>query len=465
MHRIALRSTPQQAALFSPYPDVPNEALPAFLGNTGKALTPPPINRAWVIGKFLPFKAKIEYFRGADLAFKERFNLLSVARDVLPNASTAHCFYSLTKKKNNVPIVVSKKYKRAGFQNLQTCGSVWACPVCSAKIAERRRMEVLHAMGSYKARTAGQVLLITRTLPHAFTDRLDVVMDRLKRAEHLYKQGAPYQRIRDRYGIVGTIRNVELTFGENGFHPHIHELVFLADGVDQVQLKADLLTRWVSACLRAGLEAPSEAHGLDVRSGENASSYVTKMGRDDAPAVRQWTGADEVTKSHTKKAKGDSLSPFDLLRIADQSDDHDIVQFARARFAEFAAAFKGKRQLVVSPGLKGYFEEEQQSDEDVAASSDTDEVHFATLTKEGFYAVRRAKKAADVLLLARTMDLPALVAFVMALAPHLRREDLFLSNEHATYRPKRTFTFGEEAQDAFKRGGEEPGTAPPAAIA
>lgn len=389
--------------------------------------------------------------------------MLSTVRDILPGSRTSHCFYSTVKNAKCVPIVGSKKKGSATYKNVQLCSSVWACPLCAARIAERRRTEVFRAMGSYKANTAGQVLLITRTFPHTATDRLDSLMTRLKLAEKAYKSGNPYIRIASRYGIVGSVRNIELTFGENGWHPHIHELVFLAAGVDIAALKADLLTRWTSACLRAGLDAPSEAHGLDVRSGENASSYVTKMGRDEAPAPRQWTGADEVTKSHIKKGKGVSFSPFDLLRVANQSDDSAIVQFARARFVEFATALKGKRQLVVSPGLGEYFEDIKTDEEAAALPEDDDEEIIATLTREGWHYVRTAKQRAEVLIVARTQDRQAVIDYVMTFAPGIREEDLFFPEiHHARYRQKRTFD--TDAQNAFKRGEEEPGTALPAAI-
>ena len=43
----------------------------------------------------------------------------------------------------------------AGFSGLATCGSVWACPVCSAKIATRRAEELADVM-RFGARTGVQ---------------------------------------------------------------------------------------------------------------------------------------------------------------------------------------------------------------------------------------------------------------------------------------------------------------------
>ena len=65
------------------------------------------------------------------------------------------------------------------------------------------------------------------------------------------------------------------------------------------------------ACEKAGLDQPSYEHGLDLRNGQKAASYVAKWGLEH-----------EMTKGHMKKGKTDSKTPFDLLRDYAEGDEN-----------------------------------------------------------------------------------------------------------------------------------------------
>ncbi|RIW97499.1 replication protein, partial [Acinetobacter baumannii] len=65
------------------------------------------------------------------------------------------------------------------------------------------------------------------------------------------------------------------------------------------------------ACEKAGLDQPSYEHGLDLRNGQKAASYVSK-----------WGVEHEMTKGHIKKGKTDSKTPFDLLRDYAEGDEN-----------------------------------------------------------------------------------------------------------------------------------------------
>lgn len=54
---------------------------------------------------------------------------------------------------------------RAFFQGVETCGSVWHCPVCAPKIAEKRRVEVGQAIERHFA-DGGMAIMVTLTIPH-----------------------------------------------------------------------------------------------------------------------------------------------------------------------------------------------------------------------------------------------------------------------------------------------------------
>ena len=118
----------------------------------------------------------------------QRFELQSIARSILPTSRTAKCL-RIRAYDSDVQVWKSKAHGTASYKGLQTCSSVWACPVCSAKIAERRRVELIDSMEMHKAQ-GGTVSLLTLTTPH---QRGDVLV------ELLAQQGKALQSfLRDR---------------------------------------------------------------------------------------------------------------------------------------------------------------------------------------------------------------------------------------------------------------------------
>ena len=101
-------------------------------------------------------------------------------------------------------------------------------------------------------------------------------------------------------------------------------------------MRMQFFEQWKKACEKAGLDQPSYEHGLDLRNGQKAASYVSKWGLEH-----------EMTKGHIKKGKTDSKTPFDLLRDYAEGDEN-----AGKLFRIYFEAFKGTRQLNWSKGLK-----------------------------------------------------------------------------------------------------------------
>ena len=274
-----------------------------------------PEKRPSLIGKVLARRGDIELPDKKDQAANrlERWALQSVARHALPDSRTAACMRNRAKGCPDVAVKWSKAAERASYANLQVCGSVWACPVCAAKISEHRRKELLDLVEKHQA-AGGFVYLITRTFSHKSTASLAALQGGLKVAEGKLKSGKYWQSMKADFGYVGTVRALEVTLASasGGWHPHIHELWFVASKLttqQQEELRARMFDKWAKACAAAGLGAPSEEHGVDVRGGKDAARYISK-----------WGMASELTKGHVKNsAKG--LSPFDLLRVGLHTKD------------------------------------------------------------------------------------------------------------------------------------------------
>ena len=343
---------------------------------------------------------------GGSLAFSpmrsrvERFALQSVARQLLPESRTAKCLRWRVHKQE-VNVWKSHEHKTAHYSGLQTCASVWACPVCAAKIAERRRAEVLGAMSVHQAR-GGANLLLTLTTPHQRGDDLATLLDQQARALKKFSNDRQVVAVYTEMGYDGQIRALEVTHGRkaarnNGWHPHYHLLLFVGSGVDLARFNAAQLRDWevrlylvwARVCEAVGLGVPSIKHGLRLDNGHKASDYISKWGLEH-----------ELVYGHIKKGKQGNESPFDLLRsvLADKSDKQ-----AAALFREYAETFKGKRQLFWSHGLKARLAVEEATDEEVANRVEEGAELLGQLTPEQWLDVLAVDARATVLEIAAAM--------------------------------------------------------------
>lgn len=316
----------------------------------------------------------------------ERFALQSASRRLLWGSRTAKCLRLRRWDKSEIEVWRSADHGSAHYGGLQTCGSVWACPVCAAKISERRRVELLQTMEAHKA-AGGQCLLLTLTHPHSHGDDLAAMLKAQAKALDSLNKNRAGRALWDSLGTVGTVRALEVTHGGNGWHPHFHILIFCGPDVDRVEARRRFYDLWSQACVKVGLGLPSDQHGVRLDGGDEASAYVTKG---------LWGLDHEMTKGHIKKAsKG--RSPFDLLRSYLYDDDKQ----AAALFREYAQAFKGKRQLQYSNGLKKLYQVEDLTDEQIAAVQDDEAELLGSIDLDQWRLILAADLRGEVLELAR----------------------------------------------------------------
>jgi hypothetical protein len=77
----------------------------------------------------------------------------------------------------------------AFFGNVQVCSLLWLCPVCAAKISERRRLELREAIAAARERGL-RVFMLTFTIPHHCRDQAKDLCDRLLHARKLLQNRA-----------------------------------------------------------------------------------------------------------------------------------------------------------------------------------------------------------------------------------------------------------------------------------
>ena len=376
---------------------------PAHLGTDAKSK-----NKT---GKVDPETGEILGFADPMAGRVQRFIFQSATRKLLPKSRTNNCL-RVRHGNQQIQVLRSIEHGTASYSGLQTCGSVWVCPVCAAKIAERRRCEIVAAMAAHKAQS-GCVNLLTLTAPHQRSDDLRTLLVKQAKALNSFWNDRQVKSVLQAMGTIGQIRALEVTHGRksaqnNGWHPHYHVLLFSGSGVDlalfdpaQMTEWATLLyLRWAGACVRAGLGRPSLAHGLKLDDGSHAAKYVSKWGLED-----------EMTKGHTKKALHGE-TPFDFLRaLLDNPEDKQ----ASALFRHFAEVFKGKRQLLWSRGLKARFAIGEKTDDQLAEEKEDFAEILGAITIEQWRDVLAVEGRGIVLSVAASGGWPAVRAYLQSI--------------------------------------------------
>ena len=299
----------------------------------------------------------------------------------------------------NVKVLVTPTAEgpRVGFSGLATCGSVWSCPVCSNKIAARRSEEIADVVRRWEA-MGGRVAMVTLTMRHQRGQRLTDLWDCLSAswaavvnggwAEDQEKYGTKIPRRilsgKDKGKIVtenriGWLRAAEATHPVvNGWHLHLHTLLFLKGDPDLDGLSKAMFQRWRTRLVGLGMTAPiASKGGLDARwidAGDDSavSEYLSKATYDGALRA-----GFELARGGQKKAGG--ATPFEMLaNVCENLDNADdaVLQVRAtadlARWWEWEEASKFRRQMTWSRGFRDFLMlEDEATDEEIAAEDGT----------------------------------------------------------------------------------------------
>lgn len=344
-------------------------------------------------------------YRSPQQTRAERYALKSVVNRIFPKSETAKCSRAVIPSQQ-VKVMKSQGYNKAHYVGLRRCGSVWLCPLCAAKISERRRVELVAAIATAKA-MGWNVYLMTLTIPHGLGDDVKPMLDQMLAAWRRVTTTRAGKALKALLGVQGTIRALEVTDGVNGFHPHFHLLIFTASDNTALTFQSRYLPLWQDACVKAGLPRPSDQHGLRVDDGTWAAKYASKWGLEE-----------EMTKGHTKTSKGDKgMTPWDMLRDV----LHNGSERSRARFYIYATAFKGRRQLYWSNGLKALLGVTDTTDEELVALEEENASVLAELTDTDWKAVLWSRCEASLLDMAENSPL-TIPEFLKALKRNFKQE-------------------------------------------
>lgn len=268
-----------------------------------------------------------------------RYALRDGLRQITTIPRVAKCGHMHVSLLPSVHLVTDER-GAARYEGVLTCGNIWACPECSARVGGKRAQKLNKYLTAWMA-DGGQALFLTLTMPHDFADALEASCSTMQRAFTKILSGRRWQELKVRYGIKGLVRALEVTLGDSGWHPHLHVLFFLdqkLNGSEREALQASLFEIHSAAVTKAGFRAPDTRNcPLKAVANENIGDYVAKI-----------SAARELTSSHTKQARRGGRTPFQLLTdLLQRRDPKDL-----ARWHEWERVMPGRRQLTWSKGME-----------------------------------------------------------------------------------------------------------------
>jgi hypothetical protein len=359
----ARRKTPQQRASDVARAGAPGAKRPARAvpheGRPGGAERGPKATRTWhnakhVSGEFLDATADTRVTRR---------HVRYAQRQVLWGESTIE----RVRKCGRTPVADGNVLVRINggvshYTGLATCGSIWACPCCSAKIRNRRAEDISAATARWDV-AGNAVYMATFTAPHDLGMKLAPLLSVIADGFRAVISGRPWIKIKKRLGVVGTIRSMEITHGEHGWHPHLHVLVYV-EGQLGAQGLADLVLylreRWAKFIVAAGYRVPHEDHGVRVDrciAATEAGAYIAKT--QDGRSV-----GNEVARGDLKQGRQGGRTPIEILDDFRWTGDADDLWL----WHEYERATKGRQCITWSKGLRQLLDvEDEQTDEEIAA--------------------------------------------------------------------------------------------------
>lgn len=212
-------------------------------------------------------------------------------------------------KPDNEGVMMGRTY----WHNLQKCGSVWNCPVCSHKILSYKAGK-LTALKDYADLQGWQCVMLTLTQPHNFFSNAMYLKTKMKSVWRYIDKNKDSVNFKKLCGVVGHSVGTEVTY-RNGFHPHLHVVFYGRDCVEYAKL---VRAKWCDATGAA----------MDIQK-------ITEVQKGDYPA--KWDLSMELTKQFSKDSAG-----IDMFQLS---------IYSPKKFREYTEAFKGVHRVDISRNL------------------------------------------------------------------------------------------------------------------
>jgi len=247
----------------------------------------------------------------------------------------------------------------AWVTGVQSCNNCWGCPVCATIIQSRRAAEIDSAIDQWirygperKGPPAARAYMLTLTIRHAISHALKETSQLVADAWSEMFAGRRGQELRTLLGMRHFVRALEPTYGEHGWHPHLH-CILLTDREltrEQEQLIRERWHECLDICAPQSAKfQPNEKHGINLRE-----LYQSRDGRYVAKMFL------ELQSYASKEALNGNLTYWQVAKRAAAGERKFVHIWEDAQHALF-----GRKQLTWSKGTKGHFGIPDLTDEDI----------------------------------------------------------------------------------------------------
>lgn len=246
---------------------------------------------------------------------------------------------------------------RAKYTGIATCGRIWTCPVCSAKLRAQRLARVVAAM----SHSGGRWQMVTLTIRHEEGDSLARMMRGMMLALAKVRRVRAVRAIWER-AITSSVRATEVTHGENGWHAHVHLLLRTLQWTRDE--RAAFRSAWQSAVERelGWRHRPDFARGVrfsrpcDVRRDDisRQAAYLAKMGC-------------EIVG--VGKESNDSRKGLSSWQVAACATARELDARRWAAWSEFQRSTRGRRMIELDDRAARWARQTPARDMAVAAAA------------------------------------------------------------------------------------------------
>ncbi len=340
-------------------------------------------------------------FQDKNLGVIKRYWKQETLAEILPNERVSFCMRRVVPGKSGVKILHSQKHQKAHYGNLMVCGSIWLCPICASKISERRKEELLTGFDNFE----GVFVMVTYTLRHNSNERLKVILKKLDNAYKLTTHGRRWQEFKKRYEVVGSVSNLEITHGQNGWHPHKHVVYLLKNVIEFSEFRRDIENIYLHSLQSSG---GSGLAGIALRA-DIVTNHKTMVAQyiaeyDKKPSKDLWGIEAELTKSYVKSSEN-FWSILDHFILSGDLNSLGLI-------LEYAEAVKGRRSVVFSRGLRNLLKITDKNDLEVAKENQENSIELLLISRMVWKQVINNKMRGELLKIASSGSVEAITEYL-----------------------------------------------------
>lgn len=334
----------------------------------------------------------------ADFVQASRRDLYRLRRDIGQHVNRVKPCGAYPRDKNGlVTVAQGGERKSVFYTDLQHCNSIWACPICSLKISQERAEDVNLMLTNAILVDGYHGQFVTLTIPHGVFENLKTLQEIVSEGfrtltshpdyKGRHRKGELIPGIKQRYGVQGYIRALEVKKKNRGWHPHLH-IAFVLDKMEAERLadfSSDIISLW------AKIIKSSSGKTIDTEYGQASTPITDIKGISDY--ANKWNIGNELTQSH-KKIASDSMTPFELFGHYKRTGNETYLN----HFKHYVLSFHGVKQLTFSSGFKKAFLRGKKEKTDAeACKAPVEKVILLAMGKDLFKELYNARVEADFL--------------------------------------------------------------------